>query len=140
MTAATLRPLSFMKVFGFSRKKSWPPTSTRVVQPLNFDSFDQWAFVAPAMESTHQKPALWRVSWYSRPGLPRPTMSRISSMKKRRPPFAAGVPLLEELSGEDSSAPTIASIFGLPLLLFLFFLFFLAGRGLGFLAASRRGR
>jgi len=81
---ATQRPLSFMYVSGLSSQNSWPPSSTRVVQPENLDCFDHDARLRPAMASTHQKPALCRVASYFLPGLPRPTMRRMSSMKNAR--------------------------------------------------------
>src|SRR5262249_21139965 len=63
-----------MYVLGSSSQQSCPFV-TRPTRPWNLDSVRSRTRCASTRFSTHQKPALWRVASYSRPGLPRPTTS-----------------------------------------------------------------
>lgn len=67
-------PLRFIKVCGFASTTSQPshrPFAQWESMPFLVTGIDQLR----ASRSMTRKPMLWRVNWYSRPGLPRPTIS-----------------------------------------------------------------
>ena len=67
------RPLRFINVCGFSKIVPQPGIFARWLCHLGTD----WnvAPEAAARRSKTMNPTLWRVSWYCRPGLPRPMIS-----------------------------------------------------------------
>src|SRR5205085_2132918 len=72
IAARTERPLSFMKVAGFSSRMRCPPIRPCWAQPEKL-FLGGSKLCTSAMASTAMKPTLWRCIAYCAPGLPRPT-------------------------------------------------------------------
>ena len=79
----TARPLSFMKVRGFTSRTVRPGASgQRAISASCGRDFCQARPSARASASTTAKPALWRVDAYSRPGLPKPSTSEMDMTQR----------------------------------------------------------
>src|ERR1700677_1925500 len=89
--AATARPLSFMKVWGFRSQRVRPgPSSRRATTESNWGAPFQARPCFDAYASTTSQPRLWRDSSYSPPGFPRPATSEMDMTQRTAGDRTAG--------------------------------------------------